>query len=165
MHSFVIRTMQVLLMGLGATLIFDLWGLFLRQAFKVAPSSMCLVGRWLRSMPEGTFRHADPASAPPRRAECALGWIAHYMIGIAFATVFVALAGSRWLQHPTLFPAMLFGIVTVLAPFFILQPAFGQGIAASKTPNPNRARGRSLMNHAIFGFGLYLSGLVIGWLF
>lgn len=80
------------------------------------------------------------------------------MIGITFAVAFLALAGNNWHQHPTLLPAILFGIITVLMPFFIMHPAFGLGFAASKTPNLAQARFRSLMNHAMFGFGLYLFG-------
>ena len=143
-------------MGLGATLTFDLWGLFLKHAFKITPSNICLVGRWLRYMPEGTFRHSNIGSTPPKSAECAVGWIAHYLIGITFASALVAFAGNNWLQQPTLMPAISFGVVTVLAPFFIMQPLFGLGVAASKTSNPAQARLRSLMNHAAFGVGLYL---------
>jgi tetrahydromethanopterin S-methyltransferase subunit E len=29
-----------------------------------------------------------------------------------FAIVFIAFAGNSWLQHPTLIPAIIFGIVT-----------------------------------------------------
>ena len=112
-------------------------------------------------MPEGTFKHSNIVSAPPKSAECTVGWIAHYIIGILFAVAFLAFAGNSWLQHPTLIPAILFGAVTALAPFFIMQPAFGLGIAASKTSNPTQARLRSLMNHAAFGIGLYLSGLLV----
>jgi hypothetical protein len=86
------------------------------------------------------------------------------MIGITFAIVFVALAGNNWLQHPTLIPAIAFGVVTVLMPFFIMQPALGLGFAASKMPNPTQARLRSLMNHTSFGVGLYLFGLLANWL-
>ena len=86
------------------------------------------------------------------------------MIGITFAIVFVAFVGNNWLQHPTLIPAIIFDVVTVLLPFFIMQPAFGLGFAASKTPNPTQARLRSLMNHAAFGIGLYLFGLLVNWL-
>jgi hypothetical protein len=75
---------------------------------------------------------------------------------ITFAIAFVVLVGNNWLQHPTLIPAIVFGIVTVLAPFFIRQPSFGLGFAASKLPNPTQARLRSLMNHTAFGVGLYL---------
>ena len=164
MNNLILSFIGAILIGLGATLTFDLWALFLKQAFKVTPSNMCLVGRWIRYMPEGTFVHSDIGSAPPKSAECAVGWITHYITGILFAIAFVALVGSSWFQHPTLIPAILFGIVTVLMPFFIMQPAFGFGVAASKTPNPAQARLRSLMNHAVFGFGLYLFGLAVSWL-
>ena len=148
-------------MGLGATLTFDLWALFLKHAFEITPSNICLVGRWLRYMPEGIFRQANIGSSPQKSAECAIGWIAHYSIGVTFAIVFIALVGSNWLQHPTPFPAIVFGVITVLAPFFIMQPAFGFGFAASKTSNPTQARFRSLMNHTAFGVGLYLFALLI----
>jgi Protein of unknown function (DUF2938) len=152
---------SVILVGLGATLSFDLWALVLKQAFKIPPSNICLVGRWLRYMPEGIFRHSNIASAPRKGAECTVGWIAHYMIGITFAAAFIALAGSSWLQRPTPFPAIAFGVGTVLAPFLIMQPSFGLGFAASRVANPTQARLRSLMNHTAFGFGLYLFGLVV----
>ena len=151
-------------MGLGATLTFDLWAMFLKHVFKITPSNICLVGRWLRYMPEGTFRHSNIMSAPQKSAECALGWIAHYMIGITFAVAFVAIVGNDWLQRSTLIPAIVFGVVTVMAPFFIMQPSLGFGFAASKMPNPAQARVRSLMNHAAFGVGLYLFGLLVNWL-
>jgi hypothetical protein len=150
--------------GLGATLTFDLWALFLKYAFKITPSNICLVGRWLRYMPEGTFKHSKIAAAPQKSAECTIGWIAHYMIGITFAIVFVAIVGNNWLQHPTLIPAIIFGVVTVLAPFFIMQPSFGLGLAASMTSNPTQARLRSLMNHTAFGIGLYLFALLVNWM-
>lgn len=164
MNNLASSLIRAILIGLGATLTFDLWALFLKYAFKVTPSNICLVGRWLRYMPEGTFKHANIASAPQKSAECTVGWIAHYMIGVTFAIVFVALVGNNWLQHPTLMPAIIFGVVTVVAPFFIMQPSFGLGFAASKMPNPMQARLRSLMNHTAFGVGLYLFALLVNWL-
>ena len=154
----------VILLGLGATLTTDLWALFLNRAFRIPSPNYCLLGRWLLHMPEGTFKHSNILSAPQKGAECTLGWIAHYSIGILFAIAFVTVAGERWIQHPTLFPALLFGVVTVVAPLFLLQPAFGFGFAASKTPHPAQARLRSLMSHIAFGLGLYIWGLLISWL-
>lgn len=156
MNTLALLLISVVLMGLGATLTFDLGALFLKHAFKMTPSNICLVGRWLRYMPEGIFTHANIGSAPRKRAECTVGWIAHYMIGITFALIFVALVGPTWLQQPTLLPALIFGVVTVVAPFAIMQPSFGLGFAASKLPNPTPARVRSLLNHTAFGLGLYL---------
>ena len=164
MNSLILSLISAILIGLGATLTTDLWALFLKRVFKIAAPNYCLVGRWIRYMPKGIFKHSNIASSPSKSAECVVGWVAHYMIGITFAIVFVTFAGDNWLQHPTLIPAIVFGVVTVLMPFFIMQPAFGLGFASSKTPNPMQARLRSSMNHAAFGVGLYLFGLVVNWL-
>jgi len=161
MNPLALALLSAIPIGLGATLMFDLWGLFLKQAFQIPPSNICLVGRWIRYMPEGIFKHSNIASSPKKSAECVVGWIAHYTIGITFAVIFVVLAGNSWLEHPTPIPAIAFGLITVLAPFYIMQPLFGLGLAASKTPNPTQARLRSLMNHAAFGVGIYLFALLV----
>ena len=163
MNNLFFSLTSTILIGLGATLTFDLWGLFLKYVFRITPSDICLVGRWLRYMPEGIFRHANIKAAAQKNSECKVGWTAHYMIGITFAITFVALVGDAWLHRPSLLPAILFGIVTVLAPFLIMQPAFGLGVAAAKTPNPVQARVRSLLNHSAFGFGLYFFGVLVNW--
>jgi hypothetical protein len=46
-------------------------------------------------------------------------------------------------------------------PFFVMQPAFGAGVAASKTPRPAQARLRSLMTHGVFGVGLYAGAWLV----
>lgn len=160
MNSSIGFLLHAILMGIGATLTFDLWGLFLKHAFKVAPSNICLVGRWLRYMPEGIFTHSTIVAAPKKSAECTVGWIAHYTIGMTLAGTFLAIVGGWWLERPSLIPAFIFGVATVLAPFFIMQPAFGFGFAASKAANPMQSRVRSLMNHMAFGVGLYLFGVL-----
>jgi hypothetical protein len=148
-----------IVVGLGATLFMDLWALFLKRAFSIPLANYCLVGRWLRHMPEGTFMHTNIAAASPKRSECTVGWVAHYIIGTVYALLLIALVSHSWLTRPTLSPAMLFGIGSVLVPFLIMQPSFGLGIAASRTPNPTQARLRSLMAHAAFGVGLYVSAV------
>lgn len=103
--------------------------------------------------------HASIASAPQRRGECTVGWVAHYVIGTVYALVLVAFASVSWLAQPTLLPAMVFGIGSVLVPYLIMQPSFGLGIAASRAPQPMQARLRSLMAHTAFGVGLYVSAV------
>lgn len=151
--------------GLGATLVMDLWAVFLKRAFNIPPPNYCLVGRWLRYMADGVFKHPGIAAAAHKPAECAIGWMAHCAIGMLFAVTLVALVTPQWLQSPTLAPALIFGIVTVGFPLFIMHPAFGLGFAASQAPDPLQARLRSLMNHAVFGIGLYLSAQVASFVF
>jgi hypothetical protein len=68
---------------------------------------------------------------------------------------------SNWLQQPTLIPALIVGLVTVGAGWFLLQPGMGAGIAASRRPNANRIRALNIAGHIVFGLGLYASALLI----
>ncbi len=141
--------------GIGATLVMDLWNLFLKRTFSIPSLNYCLLGRWVCHMPGGSLRHASITAAPQKPFECTVGWIAHYTIGIVFALALVVFTSGAWLARPAVLPALLYGAGTVVFPFFIMQPSLGLGIAASRTPNPTQARLKSLATHVVFGAGLY----------
>lgn len=149
------------LVGAGATLITDLVGLVLKLVFRITPPNFCMVGRWFLHMPHGVLMHENIASSPEKPGECVVGWIAHYVVGVAFSLLLVALASCDWLTNPTLAPALAVGTGTVLFPFLVMQPSFGLGIAASRSPGPTQARLKSLATHLVFGTGLYLTALAV----
>lgn len=149
---------HVLLVGVGATLLMDAWALARRRFFGIASLDYALVGRWLGHMRHGRFRHAAIGKAQPVRGERLLGWCCHYLIGVAFVGLFVALVGAQWLCQPTLWSALLLGVVSVAAPLLLMQPAFGMGLAASRMANPWQVRLRALVTHLVFGLGVYLAG-------
>lgn len=152
---------SLILVGVGATLVMDAWSIVRKQLFGILPADYGMVGRWIGHMAHGQFRHGRIAAAPPIPGERIVGWSVHYLIGIAFAAALVWIVGSEWLHHPTLVPALAFGIVTLAAPFFVMQPGMGAGIAASRTPKPNSARLQSLITHTVFGFGLWAAGWIV----
>jgi hypothetical protein len=152
---------KILLTGIGATAVMDLWSLLRRALFKTPAPDFGLVGRWIAYLPRGKFRHASIKSTPAVRGEKWVGWVSHYAIGIAFASILVPIGGGHWFDEPTLFAAMVAGIVTVLAPFLIMQPGMGAGLAASRTPRPAAARLQSLVTHSVFGFGLYIAAIAV----
>lgn len=153
---------QVALVGIGATAVMDAW-LALLSRLGVPTSSFALVGRWVGHFPSGRFAHASIGKAAPVRFELGLGWLTHYLIGIAYAALLVLVMGAGWLAEPSFMPALVGGIVTVAAPWFLMQPAMGAGVAASRTPAPLKNALRSLANHAVFGIGLYLSAAALAW--
>lgn len=156
---------QTLVIGVGATTTTDLWALVRKPLLGIAPPDYGLVGRWLAHMTAGRFRHTAIAAAAPITGEQLIGWTAHYLIGIAFAAVLIGIWGTAWIQHPSLVPALAVGIGTVAAPFLLMQPGMGAGIASSRTPRPSAARIQSLITHIVFGLGLYVSGLAANRLF
>jgi hypothetical protein len=156
-----VHVLSAVAIGLGASVVMDLWNLFLKRAFGIPLLSYCLLGRWVGHMPSGKLRHASIAAAPSMRYECIIGPVAHYAIGVMLAIGFVLLMSADWLARPTLLPALVYGIGTVVFPFFLMQPSFGLGVASSRAPRPAFARVKSLMTHTAFGIGLYLSGLAV----
>lgn len=153
------------LIGIGATAAIDVWAALRQRLLGVPALDYGLVGRWLAHMLRGRFRHDPIAATPPVRGERLIGWTAHYGTGIAFAGLLLALWGLGWARHPTIGPALIVGIGSVLAPFLLMQPGMGLGIAASRTPRPAAVRLHSLVTHAIFGLGLYLAAWATRWLY
>src|SRR5689334_18031868 len=133
-------TLRAVAIGIGATLLMDLWNLFLKRALGIPSLNYCFLGRWVLHIPGGKLRHASIATAPAKRYECQVGWISHYTIGVSLAMLFVAIVPREWVMHPTLTPALLYGLATVVFPLFVLQPSLGLGIASAKAPNPTQAR-------------------------
>ena len=113
------------LIGTGATIVMDIWGMVRAHLLGVPSLDYALVGRWLGHLASGRLRHDRIAASPQVTG-----------------------------------PAVLVGIGSVAAPFLVMQPARGAGIAASRTPHPWAARLQSLVTHAVFGGGLYAAGWI-----
>jgi hypothetical protein len=152
---------HVLLAGAGATAFIDAWAIARRRLFGTPLPNYAWVGRWVGWMARGKFAHDSIARASPIRGETAIGWSVHYGVGIAFAAVLPLAFGVAWLERPTFLPALGVGAVSVVAPYFVMQPAMGAGIAASRTSRPNAARAQSLVTHVLFGAGLYAAAALL----
>jgi hypothetical protein len=151
----------VVLIGVGATAFTDLWVMLRKRVFGVPLPDYGHVGRWIAYLFRGRFFHDAIARTPAVEGERLIGWGAHYLIGIAFAAILPSIWGPQWLRTPTLLAALIVGVGTVAAPFFVMQPAMGAGVAASRAPNPAVARTRSIVMHAVFGLGLYAAACML----
>jgi hypothetical protein len=149
------------LIGVGGAALMDVWSLVLRRRFGIPTLDYALLGRWIGHFPRGRFVHDRIAAAQPVAGERRLGWLAHYAIGVTFALLLLAIWGVDWVQSPTIWPALAVGVGTIVAPWFVMQPAMGAGIAGSRTPDPRATRLRNLGTHAVYGVGLYLSALAV----
>ncbi len=154
------ETLTVVLIGGGATLFMDIWLMFLKR-LGVQTLNFAFIGRWVGHLCRGRVAHAAIGKADPVRHELLLGWLTHYAVGLVFAAVLVGVAGMGWVAAPAMLPAVALGVGTVVFPLFVMQPAMGLGVAASRTPAPLKNCLRSVLNHAVFGLGLFLSATVI----
>jgi hypothetical protein len=154
---------EALVVGIIATLATDLW-LRLLQIVGVPPANWALVGRWVAWMPRGVFLHRPIAATPAIRGELAIGWGFHYFTGIAYAALYLAITRLALASGPTLISALVFAITLLVAPWCVMQPAFGCGFFAARTPHPSVTRIINISGHAAFGVGLYLGAISISFL-
>jgi len=145
------------LIGTVATAAIDVWAIARKRLLGIPSLDYGLVGRWFAYLAHGRFRHDPIAATPPVRGERVIGWIAHYITGIVFAAILLAFAGVEWVRNPTIVPALIVGFGSVAAPFLLMQPGMGAGIAASRTPRPCAVRFQNLVTHGVFGVGLYVA--------
>lgn len=147
--------------GIGATVILDLWIAVGSRLFGISGPDWAMVGRWVGHMASGRFVHANIDRASPINGELALGWMVHYVTGIVYGLILVTIWGGEWLRQPTILPPMLLLWMFLVAPYFVMMPGMGEGIAASRTPHPNLERLKSVVGHSVFGFGMYLVAISI----
>ena len=148
-------------MGVAGSALMDVWSAVLRRRFGIPTLDYRLLGRWIGHFPRGRFVHERIAASEPVAGEAPLGWLAHYAIGVTFAFLLLAIWGHGWLTSPTIWQALAIGIGTIVAPWFVMQPAMGAGVAASKSPNPTATRLRNLGTHTVYGLGLFLAATAL----
>ncbi len=94
-----------ILIGLGATALMDLWTQGLGRRPGQSPPNWALVGRWFRHLPRGRVFHPDITAAAASESDLAIGWAAHYAVGILYGIAFALIMGPGWFAAPTLLPA------------------------------------------------------------
>ncbi|MBS0848115.1 DUF2938 domain-containing protein [Citrobacter sp. JGM124] len=154
---------NIVWIGIGATVTMDIWAV-IQKMLGMPVLNYALVGRWIGHCCRGQLMHQNIRQAAIIPGECVSGWVIHYATGVVFAILLIEIQGVAWLSAPTLLPAVLVGVITVLFPFLVMQPGMGAGIAATRTATPWKNRLRSVVTHGVFGAGLYFSAVLIVWI-
>ena len=152
---------QGALIGAIATFVIDIWAVFIKQIFRLPTANWALVGRWFGYLPRGKFIHHPITDSPAISNELTIGWFAHYLTGIFYGIAYLGIVQDILSRSPSLISALIFGLVTLVAPWLILQPGMGGGIFASRTPRPGVIRIVNVSMHAIFGISLFVAWLLI----
>lgn len=152
---------QSVVIGLFATFVIDVWAFLLLKLLKMPMPKWDMVGRWvLYLFMKGKLSHTPIGASSSLKHERLAGWIFHYFIGIVFASIYLHLVNSVFQSASALTVAIVFGWATISAPWFIMQPGMGMGIAGARTAAPTIVRIQSIMTHSIFGLSLY--GAMLG---
>jgi len=152
---------QGVLIGVIATIGMDIWAVIVKHVLRLPTADWAMVGRWFGHMPRGVFVHHPVSGAAPIANELAIGWIGHYVTGVVYGLAYLYIVQVLLSSSPSLISALVFGLVTLVAPWFIMQPAMGAGVFATRTPRPSVMRLVNLSMHAVFGAALYVGWLLV----
>ena len=153
---------ESVMIGVGACIVFDLWQRAVMRLTGIPPSNWALAGRWLlRLLSGGGLIAAGLATMPERRRELAAGWALHYAVAISYALLYAMMIQGNMLSAGWR-DGLIFGLASVVVPWFFFMPATGAGLMARLSPNPPLACALALKMHAIFGTSLGIGFALAG---
>ena len=95
----------------------------------------------------------------------AIGWTMHYLVGLAYGFGYLGLMVFVLERPPSLVSGLIFGAVSVVIPWVLMQPGLGAGIMARLAPNPWVPRLNALTSHVIYGAALFVGVWLAAFLF
>ncbi len=147
-----------IVVGIVGSLTMDLVGALFTKA---GITRLLPIGRWAAYLALGKFRHADIAKSAAVRGERPLTPLVHYAIGISLAAFYLAALGWLGLGGPAWWTAIGYGIGTSLLPYLLMFPSMGYGLFGLKGQPRYFLLRQSLLNHFIFGVGLWIGTLLL----
>lgn len=152
--------MFCLFVGIGSTIVLDVWVIIVEKLTAIPPTNWGMVGRWIKGFPTGQFIVDSNNTNPPTNLEKTFGWGFHYIIGIAYAALIILIYGTGFISTPTLLPTIVIGLVlSTFAGLAILMPGLGGGFFGRLLPNKMITYLYLIIAHAVFAFSQY--GLAI----
>ena len=143
--------LQILIVGIGACVVFDVWQRIFHWLTAIPPSNWAIVGRWtIGLLTGGQLIVKNLERQPIRRNELGFGWFVHYCIAVVYAVIFMLLMRANILAAEFA-DGLLFGVVSVVVPWLFFLPCLGKGIMGRLTSNPPLVCALALMMHSIFG--------------
>ncbi len=149
--------LRVIAVGIFATIVMDVWQRFLLLMFKIPAPEWKFVGRWILGIPALGLMQKIPTELPAHRLENPTGWVAHYLVGISYAIIYMYLL--KIMPIDKLWVTFFFVAISLLVPWLFLLPCMGMGFFAAKTPNPRLVRIYNVMTHLVFCFAMYCAVL------
>ncbi len=142
--------------GVAGTIIMDLFNYLFARFGLIAKIEVEMIGRMILAWTHGRFRFGHAGELKPVVNEKMTGYIAHYLIGVLLALLY--LFGWNLLIGTPASPiwAIAYGTSTTVISHFVVLPAMGLGVFGRKSSEGLKPAFSSLANHLFYGVGLAL---------
>ena len=142
---------HIVIIGIVSCVVMDLWQRLLKLLYSINPSDWSVVGRWFvlvvsdRQIYNPTIDQVEPI-----KNELIIGWIVHYSVAILYSIFFYILL-EYGICTASLINGIIFGLISVVVPWFFFMPVLGKGFLGMKTPSPLMACSLAVGSHIAIG--------------
>ena len=152
-----------ILAGIFCCVAMDIWQRILFLIFKITPTNWSTTGRWfIMLINNKIIINKNLDNEDPVKYELLIGWLFHYWVAIVYAHAYYFLLVVDILDTSIL-SGLIFGLISVVVPWFFYLPATGKGFMGNKTPNPTLTRLLSISSHVVVGIFLAIGFAFLGY--
>ena len=145
---------HIVIIGVFSCFAMDVWQRFLKLMFGINPSDWAIVGRWyILLISKGKIYNPLIEEEPPINNELKIGWAVHYTVAIMYSIFFFMLL-KYGICIASILNGIIFGLVSVVVPWFFFMPVLGKGFLGLNTPSPFLACSLAIGSHVIIGLSI-----------
>ena len=142
---------HIVIIGIVSCLAMDMWQRLLKLLYDINPSDWGVVGRWfVLVVSRGKIYNPNIDEEVPIKNELMIGWIVHYSVAILYSVFFFILLKYE-ICGASLMNGIIFGLISVIIPWFFFMPVLGKGFLGMKTPSPLMACSLAVGSHIAIG--------------
>ena len=142
---------HVAIIGIASCVVMDVWQRLLKLLYSINPSDWSVVGRWfVLVVSDRQIYNPTIDQVAPIKNELMIGWIVHYSVAILYSIFFYILL-EYGICSASLINGIIFGLISVVVPWFFFMPVLGKGFLGMKTPSPLMACSLAVGSHIAIG--------------
>ena len=159
LNSFLKIIIRGIIIGFFATMVMDLWTLFL--FFIIGhPIDWGTIGKVVGYLFQGDLILSDMSQYHALKYQNAIGWMTHYTVGFIYAIAFelIVLHGLKY--KVSFLKTLIFAWVLMFFPLCVLSPLFDKGFFYMHSASSLYNILYTISCHTMFGIGLWFGTLL-----
>ena len=150
--------------GIVCCIAMDVWQRILFLTFNIPPTNWSITGRWFMMLiSKKIIFNQNLDHENPVRYELQIGWAFHYWVAIIYGFAYYFLLAVFDILDTSILSGLIFGLISVIVPWFFYLPVTGKGFMGNKTPNPTLTRLLSTSSHIVLGIFLAIGFSFLGY--
>ena len=150
--------------GIVCCIAMDVWQRILFLTFNIPPTNWFITGRWFMMLiSKQIIFNQNLDHENPVRYELQIGWAFHYWVAIIYGFAYYFLLAVFDILDTSILSGLIFGLISVIVPWFFYLPVTGKGFMGNKTPNPTLTILLSTSSHVVVGVFLAIGFSFLGY--